>query len=143
MQTGSLWGAVPTLDGLGLLTYGGRGAKLWRLKDDAEVMSYRPSTAIRIIRYAPDGQLLAAGSQNGTIILWNPAESASQRKLVGGHVQAINGLAFSPDGSQLVSSAADGRVVVWDVKQGTILLKRRITERNVRGTDSPSDRIRE
>ncbi|CAN5543283.1 NB-ARC domain-containing protein [soil metagenome] len=71
--------------------------------------------AVTAIAISPDGQLLAAGADNGLIYLWQMAD----RQLVGvcqGHHSQIGALAFAPTGEQRLASASDDQTVrIWDV----------------------------
>jgi WD40 repeat protein len=53
-------------------------------------------TAIRCVRFSPDGSLFAAGSHNGAIVVW---ETAGRREILSWteHPDRIDALAFSPD----------------------------------------------
>ncbi len=133
MHSSSLWGAISTPDGKNLLTFGGRGARLWRLQDKSEIMAFRPSSAIRSIAFSATADLLAAGSQDGSIVLWNRTDHKSQRKLFGGHSGSVLAVAFSPDGEKLVSTGADGRLAVWDVATGALAMRLRVTDKTVSG----------
>ena len=73
--------------------------------------------AVTAIAVSPDGQLLAAGADNGLIYLWQMAD----RQLVGvclGHHSQIGALAFAPldgDNLRLVSASDDQTARIWDV----------------------------
>ena len=133
MKTESLLGAVPTESDSNLLTYGGRGARLWRLRDGRELKSFRPSSSIRSIAFDSSGKHLTTAGDDGTALIWNVSKKASTQKLVGGHSGAIRDLAFSIDDQSVITSGADGRIVVWDVAQGTTTLSGRISESTVVG----------
>lgn len=128
-----LLGAVPTENDSELLTYGGRGARLWRIKDGKELKSFRPSSAIRSLCFDPEGKWLATASDDGTALIWDVAKRASAQKLVGGHSGPIRDLAFSTDGQSVFTSGADGRIVVWDVAKGSQITSGPISQPTVVG----------
>jgi|FLYN01.1.fsa_nt_gi WD40 repeat protein/serine/threonine protein kinase len=68
--------------------------------------------------YSPDGTLLASGSRDNTIILWDVATGKPVFPPLRGHTDYVNSLAFSPDGQTLVSGSADGTLRLWDVATG-------------------------
>jgi hypothetical protein len=70
---------------------------------------------------ASDGKLLAAGTPQGTIAIWDVSKRQARPPLVGppGHVL---GLAFSPDGKTLASCHRDGQIRLWDVATGSTRL---------------------
>jgi len=133
MLSESLWGAIPTDGDSNLVTYGGRGARLWRLQDGVELKSFRPSASIGAIAFAANGRLLASASDDGTAMIWDVQKRSSTQKLVGSHSGAIRDLAFSKDDTKLITSGADGRIVVWDVTLGNPIQSGRISETAVVG----------
>jgi WD40 repeat protein len=69
------------------------------------------------VAFSPDDRLLASGSEDRTIRLWDPVTGKTVLRLEG-HTGRVNGLAFSPDGKRLASAGADGSVRIWDVATG-------------------------
>ena len=59
--------------------------------------------------------MLASGSADGTIRLWD----VNRRQQIGspltGHSSYVISVVFSPDGATLASGSADGTIRLWDV----------------------------
>ncbi|MBM9435079.1 hypothetical protein JT723_04310 [Streptomyces bryophytorum] len=77
-----------------------------------------PDTAATVTTFgttalSPDGGLLAAGSTDGAVHLWNTATGRSQT-LLNDLAGAITSLAFSADGHTLAAGMADGTVRLFD-----------------------------
>ncbi len=66
------------------------------------------------VAFSPDGQLLAIGGDNSTVVLWD-VENKDKSRVFGGHSKSVMSVAFSPDGQLLASASLDGFVRVWDV----------------------------
>lgn len=79
----------------------------------------RTGEAALSLAVAPDGKVLAAGSDKG-VRLWDVSTGAELRML-GENEQRIGAIAFSPDGRILVSGNSDGVIKFWDLATGKIL----------------------
>ena len=69
------------------------------------------------VAFSPDGSILASGSANGTVKVWNVATRAAVATL-DGHTDRILSLGFSSDGMMLASGALDHTVRLWDIASG-------------------------
>ncbi|KAJ5117635.1 hypothetical protein N7448_011267 [Penicillium atrosanguineum] len=77
------------------------------------------SATVRSVALAPDGRLLASGSDDLTVRLWDTATGALQQTLEG-HSSYIYSVAFSPDGLRLASGSRDRTVRLWDTVTGAL-----------------------
>jgi WD40 repeat protein len=73
---------------------------------------------VRNLAFSPDGQTLASGSADGTIILWDAATGQPIGQPLTGHTAEVRSVAFSPDGQTLASGSADQTIILWDVTTG-------------------------
>lgn len=75
------------------------------------------SAAVKVVAVSPNGEILATGSRDKSVKLWDYQSGLEIRSLIG-HDHTVNGLSFSPNGLYLASSSADGTARVWDVLTG-------------------------
>jgi WD40 repeat protein/tRNA A-37 threonylcarbamoyl transferase component Bud32 len=109
-------------DGKSLAVVFQSGVTLYDAKDFREIKRYAPEKMINDVAFSPDGSLLAMGSFDKTILLWNVNYSEPSQTL-SGHTAGVNSVAFSPDGTVLASGSSDATVRLWRVSDGTLLQK--------------------
>jgi WD40 repeat protein len=73
-----------------------------------------PVAATREIAFSPDGTLVATGSEEHTVKLWDLITGRPLKPLAG-HTNEVPGVKFSPDGRILASASQDKTVKLWDV----------------------------
>lgn len=97
---------------------------LFRVRSVTRCTSSLPghSEAILTSSFSPDSRLLATGSGDTTVRLWNP-ESQLPDKTLTGHKNWVLVISFSPDASRLASASMDGSVRIWDPVNGELLGK--------------------
>jgi WD40 repeat protein len=68
------------------------------------------------VQFSPDSKLLATGSPDGTVVIWNAATAKSWAVLEG-HKEVVGCVAFSPDGKTLGFRKYDRTIILWDPLQ--------------------------
>ncbi|KAL5040787.1 hypothetical protein BDW71DRAFT_212785 [Aspergillus fruticulosus] len=77
------------------------------------------SDAVLSVAFSTDGRLLASGSSDRTIKLWDPTTGSLQHTLEG-HSDAVWSVAFSTDGQLLASGSGDRTIKLWDPATGSL-----------------------
>ena len=98
--------------------------RLWDVQTGKLLKTLKKRTAfedfegrdVNSVVFSPDGNMIASGSGNGTIRLWN-AHTGEFIKYLVGHTKSVNSVVFSPNGNRLISTGTDG-VCLWDVNTG-------------------------
>ncbi|UCH24528.1 MAG: hypothetical protein JSV66_11285 [Trueperaceae bacterium] len=102
--------------GGGLIASGGAAVGLW----DVDTLSFVGELQIEGMdlfnpALSSDGRILASGSSDDTVILWD----VERRQMIGeplvGHSDYVYSLTFDPGGKILSSTSDDGTIILWDV----------------------------
>jgi WD40 repeat protein len=76
-----------------------------------------PPLTVTAVAFSPDGKTLAAGTADGQIFLFNPADGKLIRPLPG-HTAVITSLIFHPNNTLLVSGSKDRSIRLWNLAAG-------------------------
>ncbi|NJR66325.1 MAG: hypothetical protein HC772_14995, partial [Leptolyngbyaceae cyanobacterium CRU_2_3] len=74
---------------------------------------------IRSLSLSQDGQILASGSADNSIKIWDVTAGKLLQTLKG-HAGPVLSVVLSQDGKTLVSGSQDNTIKIWDVQTGTV-----------------------
>jgi len=90
---------------------------------------------VQVVRFSPDGSLLASAGYGGKIFLYDGKTGELVREIGSpAHGGGVYGLCWSKDGQQLMSASGDKRVCVWGV-QGELVKEHQM------GSEIPSQQM--
>ncbi len=73
------------------------------------------------IDFSPNGETLASGSADKTILLWDIASGQPLGEAIEGHTEVVTSVAFSPDGETLASGSLDKTIILMDVASRQVI----------------------
>jgi WD40 repeat protein len=96
-----------------------RGIHVWDAATGTELytLAITDTLSVYVVRYSPDGELIAAGIQEGHVLVWETSTGELAWRLTG-HTGLVAGVDFGPEGKLLTSSSKDNTVKVWDMDAG-------------------------
>jgi WD40 repeat protein len=92
--------------------------RLWDLESGAALQLEGHSDDVEAVTFSPNGKLLASGSRNGTIRLWDGRLGAWIHALYG-NPGRVHTVVFSPDSRWLASASEYCTVRLWDLHMDT------------------------
>jgi WD40 repeat protein/serine/threonine protein kinase len=88
--------------------------RLWDVDGRCERATLQHASWVWSVAIAPQGNILAAGCEDHTIVLWDVG-ARQEVCAFRGHTGPIRQLAFSSDGRTLASGSMDATIRLWDV----------------------------
>jgi WD40 repeat protein len=90
-------------------------AQLAPAQDRTEKATFKGHTNnVFAVAFSRDGTLLASGSTDQTVKVWD-VKNVKELMTLKGHTFSVRSVAFSPDGKYLATGGHDGVVIIWDL----------------------------
>jgi WD40 repeat protein len=89
-------------------------------EDDPDRLDAKRGPEVLAAAFSPDGALIASGSADGRIRLWNAATGA-RTHVLDAHAAEVNAIAISPDGARMLSAGNDSAIRMWSLPSGELL----------------------
>lgn len=77
-----------------------------------------PGSITSNIEFSGDGEFIAAGNSDRSIILWKAATCEALRTPLRGHQRVVELIRIERHGNLMASSTANGEVILWNLRQG-------------------------
>eukprot|EP01133_Synstelium_polycarpum_P004222 gene4222-4918_t len=105
-------------DGKGTVTVLRRSGQRYT---EAKYITLEPLTPVTGMTWNSTGTVLAVGSTDGFVHLFDARRSFELIRILRGHAFSVRGLAFSPGGKYLISASLDKQAILWNVELGSII----------------------
>jgi WD40 repeat protein len=109
-------------DGRSLATSNSNMVTLWRVGNGESWEAWATlkghSNLVGSVLFLNGGRMLASGSLDRTVKLWDITHAGAERDVLSGHTGRVYALAFMPDGRTLVSGDTYGMIKRWDAGTG-------------------------
>ncbi|KAM3935778.1 chromatin assembly factor 1 subunit B [Leptodactylus fuscus] len=120
--------------------------RLWKVEKNAEgkaVVEFlasltRHTKAVNVVRFSPNGEVLASGGDDAVILLWKQSESKELEstpfteeeetelskenwtvfKSLRGHLEDVYDISWTQDSNCMVSASVDNSAIMWDAVKG-------------------------
>ena len=109
---------------LGLIVFSGGSLRAWTPPDPRHlVLQTGPEESVTSVAFSPVGSLVATGSFDGRIRIYDARTGALRRAIGSDPSRGVRALAFAPGGATIASGGLemDRTLKLWDVRTGALV----------------------
>ena len=96
-------------------------AKVWDAAAGEEVHSFQHQHIVKCVAFSPDGSLLATGSNEKLLRIYDLNSPSSEPFVIQGHTSGLRHVSFIGNGDRMVSCADDRTVRIWERSSGKVM----------------------
>ncbi|MDZ4763195.1 MAG: hypothetical protein SGI73_01490 [Chloroflexota bacterium] len=127
-------------DGNTLAVASSIGVWLYDVGDlDAPGRLFEGQDGAESVAFNPNGQYIASGGTNGSVVIWDIAAGAARALLPEPHLYGVIALVFNADGSRLASGDRSGVARLWEMERFSLIDVRQIDQPITGFTFAPDD----
>jgi len=115
-----------TRDNNALIACSGNNLLEFNINSGAGIITGTTDSTILSISVSPDSKIVAAGTKNGKVVIWNRANGFKYEVLNDDPANQVTSVAFDNTGNVLAAGDISGYLRTWDIKEKKLL-------NNVRG----------
>ena len=117
---------VVSPDGYSLLSGDSGGTLcLWTIREGRlqRILADKIPAGVRALAASPDGRLVAIGSNDPSVRVWNPITEVIH--VLTGHSGIVVAALFTPDSARLATAGEDGTICLWSMPEGQLIQRLR------------------
>lgn len=118
-QSDDFFRAIFSADSRYVISCGDKSVSIWNVHTGEKIRELAGhSGRIFCLATSPTGDIVASGSEDERIRLWNTETGAPIGEPLQGHSYTVYSASFSPNGQNIASGSRDCTVRIWSVKTG-------------------------